>query len=248
METIHLVCFTVIWTAIWIIPLKPFPRTLKALTGLIPFSAFGLRVFAGFFVDVPHGDPIGDNVRPLTDWVNGAGTPSYQFVLDTSVAIGLLWFAETFHIPWRSRIATAWVLPIVAALSIVTLSAENLSIQDYLANRLPAPVLALVLALALGAIMRWTPGPHATTTRQAAAIALIITIPVATGFIMLVAPFITSMPPSQQAPARSLLSLGTGFITAMCGYRFNPFKADRSRLLFAMVVGVSAGATGALYL
>ncbi len=248
METIHLVCFTLIWTAIWIIPLKPFPPTLKALTGLIPFSAFGLRVFAGFFVDVPHGDPIGDYVRPLTDWVNGAGTPPYQFVLDTTVAIGLLWFAETFHIPWRSRIATAWVLPTVAALSIVTLSAKNLSIQDYLANRLPAPVLALVLALALGGILRWTPGPHTTTTRQAAAIALIAIIPIATFFLTLSAPVITCMPPSQQAQARSLLSLGAGFITAVFGYQLNPFKADRSRLLFALVVGVSVGATGALYL
>ena len=248
MEIIHLVCFTVIWTSIWVIPLKPLPRALEVATGIFPFCAFGLRVFAGFFAGVPHGDPIGDYVRPLTDWVNGAGNPPYQFVLDTTVALGLLWFAATFHIPWRSRIATAWVLPAVAALSIASLLTENLSLQDYAATRLPAPALALTLALSLGAIMRWTPGPHTTTTRRAAAITMIIIIPVATFFLKLLTPVITDIPPSQQAQVRSLLTLGAGFITALVGYRLNPFTASRSRLLFALVVGVSTGATGSLYL
>ena len=248
MEIIHLVCFTVIWTITWVIPLKPLPRALEVATGIFPFGAFGLRVFAGFFAGVPHGDPIGDYARPLTDWVNGTGNPPYQLVLDTTVALGLLWFAATFHIPWRSRIATAWVLPAVAALSIASLLAENLSLQDYLATRLPAPALALTLSLALGVIMRWTPGPHTTTTRQAAAITMIIIIPVATFFLALLTPVITYMPPSQQAQVRSLLTLGAGFVTAAVGYRFNPFTASRSRLLFALVVGASAGATGSLYL
>jgi len=42
-------------------------------------------------------------------------------------------------------------------------------------------------------------------------------------------------------------TLGAGSITALIGYHVNPFRANRSRLLFALVVGVSVGAVGALY-
>lgn len=248
METIQLICFTVIWTGIWILPLKPFSRAVEITTGLIPFSAFGLRVFAGFFVDVPHGDPIVTSVKPLTDWINGGSFPAFQLVLDTAVAIGLLWFAAAFHIPWKSRLATAWVFPVVAAFSITTRVTTGQTVQEFLATKLSAPVLALALAVVLGALMRWTPGPHVPTTRRTAAIGLISIIPVATFLLVLLTPLVTSMPPSQQAQARSILTLGAGSFTAVFGYLFNPFKANRSRLLFALVVGVSVGATGSLYL
>ncbi|MDO7714737.1 MAG: hypothetical protein MUP93_07655, partial [Pirellulales bacterium] len=149
METVQLILFTVIWTGIWAFPLKPLPRTFELIAGLIPFCAFGLRVFAGFFVTVPHGDPVGDCVRPLTDWVLGAGSPSYQLVLDGTIAVGLLWFAQAFHIPWHSRLATSWIFPAVAAASIATFPLTGLPLQEYLANKVPTPVLALALALVL---------------------------------------------------------------------------------------------------
>ena len=58
METFQLILFTTLWTTIWILPLKPLPRVLEIVAGLLPFCAFGLRVFAGFFTTVPHGDPV----------------------------------------------------------------------------------------------------------------------------------------------------------------------------------------------
>ena len=247
METLQLILFTALWTGIWVLPLRPLPRTLEIVAGLLPFCAFGLRVFAGFFTTVPHGDPVGDCVRPLTDWVNGAGNPSYQLVLDGTVAVGLLWFAEAFHIPRRSRLATAWVLPAIATASIATVTITGLPLQEYLATKVPTPILALALALLLSAILWWTPGPHSTATRRSAAIALISIIPMAVIILILVTPLVIHVSPNQQAQARSLLTLGAGSITALIGYHVNPFRANRSRLLFALVVGVSVGAVGALY-
>ncbi len=73
--------------------------------GLIPFVDFGMRVFAGFFVDVPEDDPVRSFARPLLDWVDGrAGFPPYQGVLDVTVALGLVWLASAFEMPRRSPI------------------------------------------------------------------------------------------------------------------------------------------------
>ncbi len=248
METLQLILFTTLWTGIWVLPLKPLPRALEIMAGLLPFCAFGLRVFAGFFATVPHGDPIGDCVRPLTDWVSGAGNPSYQLVLDCTVAIGLVWFAEAFHIPRRSRLATAWVLPAIASASITTAAITGLPLQEYLATKMPAPILALALAFVLSAILWWTPGPHATATRRSAATALISIIPIAVILLVMVTPLVLRVSQNQQSQARSLLALGAGTITAFIGYKMNPFRVNRSRLLFALVVGVSVGAVGSLYL
>ena len=65
---------------------------------------------------------------------------------------------------------------------------------------------------------------------------------------MLVTPLIINVSPDQLAPVKSLLSLGAGSLTALLGYLLNPFQATRSRLLFALVVGVSVGAVSALHL
>jgi hypothetical protein len=111
----------------------------------------------------------------------------------------------------------------------------------------PAPILALALALVLSAILWWTPGPHATATRRSAAIALISIIPIAVILLVLVTPLVLRVSPNQQAQARSLSALGAGSITALIGYKVNPFRVNRSRLLFALVVGVSVGAVGSLY-
>lgn len=48
METLRLILFTTLWTGFWIFPLKPLPRALELVAGLLPFCTFGLRVFAGF--------------------------------------------------------------------------------------------------------------------------------------------------------------------------------------------------------
>lgn len=168
-------------------------------------------------------------------------------VLDGTVAIGLVWFARAFHIPWQSRLATAWILPAVAAASITTLAVTGLPLQEYLASIVPAPILALALALLLSAVLRWSPGPHSTATRRSAAIALICIIPIAVIVVVLLTPLAIIAPQDQLAQARSLLTLGAGSLTALIGYQLNPFRTNRSRLLFALVVGVSVGAIGELY-
>ncbi len=54
-------------------------------------------------------------VAPLVDWINGgSGLVPFQWVLDVTVAIGLVWFASIANIPRRWRLATIWVMPTVA--------------------------------------------------------------------------------------------------------------------------------------
>ncbi|MFM8579634.1 MAG: hypothetical protein ACKOCN_12675 [Planctomycetaceae bacterium] len=56
METIRLLLFTTLWTAIWAPPLPKLSRRVELVVGLIPFAAFGLRVFGVCFALVtwPH--------------------------------------------------------------------------------------------------------------------------------------------------------------------------------------------------
>lgn len=119
METIRLLIFTAIWTAIWAAPLPKLSRGVELVAGLIPFAAFGLRVFGACFIGVPDDDPVRRAVAPLVDWVNGvSGTVPFQWVLDVTVAIGLVWFASIAAIPRRRRLATIWVMPAVALASL----------------------------------------------------------------------------------------------------------------------------------
>ena len=93
-------------------PLPKLSRRVELIAGLIPFAAFGLRVFASCFIGVPADDPVRMVVAPLTDWVNGSsGTVPFQWVLDVTVAIGLVWLASIGNIPRRWRLATIWVMP-----------------------------------------------------------------------------------------------------------------------------------------
>ena len=120
METIRLLLFTTLWTAIWAAPLPKLSRRVELCAGLIPFAAFGLRVFAGCFIGVPADDPVRLAVAPLVDWVNGvSGVVPFQWVLDVTVAIGLVWLASIGNIPRRWRLATIWVMPVVAIASLV---------------------------------------------------------------------------------------------------------------------------------
>ena len=108
METIRLLFFTSLWTAVRAAPLPKLSRRVELVAGLIPFAAFGLRVLAASFLGVPEDDPVRRAVAPLVDWVNGVdGVLPYQWVLDVTVAIGLVWLAS------RWRLATIWVMPAV---------------------------------------------------------------------------------------------------------------------------------------
>ena len=63
-DRLRLFLFTLVWTAAWVLPVPRLPRWAELAAGLIPFAAFGLRVFAGFFVGVPADDPVRVLVRP----------------------------------------------------------------------------------------------------------------------------------------------------------------------------------------
>jgi hypothetical protein len=120
METFRLLFFTTMWTAIWAAPLPKLSRWVELIAGLIPFAAFGLRVFAACFIGVPADDPVRMAVAPLVDWVNGdSGWVPFQWVLDVTVAIGLVWLASIGNIPRRWRLATIWVMPAVAVASLL---------------------------------------------------------------------------------------------------------------------------------
>jgi hypothetical protein len=120
METFRLLFFTTMWTAIWAAPLPKLSRWVELIAGLIPFAAFGLRVFAGCFIGVPADDPVRMAVAPLVDWVNGdSGWVPFQWVLDVTVAIGLVWLASIGNISRRWRLATIWVMPAVAVASLL---------------------------------------------------------------------------------------------------------------------------------
>ena len=121
MDTARLLLFTTLWTAIWAAPLPTLSKRVELVAGLIPFAAFGLRVFAACFIGVPADDPVKRAVAPLVDWVNEeAGVIPYQCVLDVTVAIGLVWFASIAGVSRRRRLATIWVMPAVALASLAS--------------------------------------------------------------------------------------------------------------------------------
>jgi len=120
MDTIRLLVFTTLWTAIWAAPLPKLSRRVELVAGLIPFAAFGLRVFGRCFIGVPADDPMRMAVAPLVDWINGgSGVVPFQWVLDVTVAIGLVWLSSIGNISRRLRLATIWVMPAVALASLL---------------------------------------------------------------------------------------------------------------------------------
>ena len=120
MDTIRLLVFTTLWTAIWAAPLPKLSRRVELVAGLIPFAAFGLRVFGRCFIGVPADDPMRMAVAPLVDWINGgSGVVPFQWVLDVTVAIGLVWLSSIGNISQRWRLATIWVMPAVALASLL---------------------------------------------------------------------------------------------------------------------------------
>jgi hypothetical protein len=242
MDTLRLLVLTALWTALWIAPLPRRWRRFELIAGLTPFCAFGLRVFAGFFVGVPADDPVRVMVGPLLDWVNGrAGAVPYQWVLDATVGIGLVWLACAFDIPRSARIATMWIMPVTALCSILSVQLTGMPLELTLASRVPAVVLAVGAAGLIGGVIRWTPGPIEVAIRRKAAIAALVILPAAvavgSGLLTLGAAM-----PMGQAAADSVVSLTTGLLAGFAGFSCCGFQRTRSRLLLALAVGVAAGA------
>ena len=242
MDIPRLLVFTILWTAIWVAPMPRCSRRLELVAGLTPFVAFGLRVFAGFFVGVPADDPVRGAVGPLLDWVNGrTGAVPYQWVLDGTVGIGLVWLASAFDIPRQSRIATVWIMPVAALVSILSLWFTGLPPEIMVASRTPAVLLAVGAAALIGGVIRFTPGPIEMTIRQNALIAAIVILP---GAVAIGSGLLAACPamPVGRAAAESIVSLATGVLAAVAACCSCRFQRMRSRLLFAMAVGVAAGA------
>jgi len=247
-EMTQLVFFTLVWTVVWVAPLPLLGRWTELILGLIPFAAFGMRVFAGFFVGVPEDDPVRSFARPLLDWVDGrGGFPPYQGVLDVTVAVGLVWLASAFEIPRRSRIATAWIMPVVAAGASWSLWATGLPVERLLAEHVPAGALACAVGGTLGAVILWTPSPIPAGLRQRAAVVAATAIPAAAGIGIGMARLASDLPRSHLAQVESLLALAAGAAAALAGWRWGGFRHPRSRFVFAMAIGVAAGALVSLY-
>lgn len=244
----QLLLFTLLWTAVWVAPLPQLGRRAELIVGLIPFVAFGLRVFAGFFVGVPDDDPVRSFVRPLLDWINGqTGFPRYAWVLDGTVALGLVWLASAFEIPRRSRIATACIMPSVAAAAAWSLWATGLPVERLLATKIPAVPLSCAVGGILGAVIRWTPSPIPHGLRRRAAIVAIVAIPAAAGIGIGALRLISDLPHSRISQAESILALVAGAGAALAGWTCGGFRQPRGRFVYAMAVGVAAGALVALY-
>jgi hypothetical protein len=244
MPQLHLILFTLLWTAVWVAPLPRLTPRVELAAGLIPFAAFGLRVFAGFFVGVPEDDAVRSAVAPLLAWVAGeTGLVPYAAVLDTTVALGLVWFASAFDIPRASRVATAWIMPAAAIASLASLWTTGRPLEQTLADHLPAPVIAALAGAALAATIRWTPGPIPLPVRRRAAAVAIVTVPLAATIGGLVLRLAGDLPSERMAAAASIVALATGAAAGLTARTTGGFTRPRSRWLFALAVGVAAGAT-----
>ena len=233
MDSARLLVFTFLWTVIWAASLPRLSRRAELIAGLVPFAAFGLRVFASFFTGVADDDPVKATVAPLVEWVAGqTGVVPYQVVLDATVAIGLVWLASVFDIPKQSRLATAWLMPAAAMLSLASLRIS----EQLLATTLPALVLGVAFGGLIAAVILLTPSPIEVAIRRRAAVVVCITVPVAVIAVECLAP--TPM----SAATASNLSLAAGAATGLVAWWLGGFRRPRSRLFFAMAVGVAAGA------
>lgn len=243
MESMQLIFFTLLWTVVWVAPSPRLSPRVELLAGLIPFVAFGLRVFAGFFIGVSPEDPVRAAVRPLVDWVHGG--PSvipYAVVLDATVAIGLVWFAVAFDIPRKSRLATVWIMPAVAMGSLASLNLAGEPLERLLAARLSTPMLAALLGGSIAAVLEFSPSdiPH-PLRRRGAVVALVTTVIMAAiGALVLWA--LHPLPVEREAAAISVVALATGAAAGIIAFCTGGFTRSRSCWLFALVVGVASGA------
>jgi hypothetical protein len=166
--------------------------------------------------------------------------------LDATIALGLVWLASAFNIPRRSRIATVAIMPAVAVLALVSLRVYGVPIERLLAASIPGPFLGLMAGSVIGAVIRWTPSPLPEDLRGRAAVLAILTVPtlvvVGTGALRL----ISGQPPEHASQTESIVALVSGASAGLAGWAWGGFERPRSRFLFAMAVGVAAGAVVAL--
>jgi len=153
-DGLRLLAFTAVWTVAWIAAPSRLSPEGRLVTGLLATIPFALRVFAQFFVGVPEGDPVGDRLRPLTDFVLGEGTGlsgmGFQIIIDTAVVFGLVWAAGVFGLSHKARWATAPLLWIAAAGGLLGMAADVRQVgSPMLANLTVVDLSLLVGGLAL---------------------------------------------------------------------------------------------------
>ncbi len=239
----HLIFFTLLWTAVWVAPSPRLSRRVELLAGLIPFVAFGLRVFAGFFVGVSPEDTVRAAVSPLVEWVHGGpGVIPYAVVLDATVAIGLVWFAVAFDIPRKSRLATAWIMPVVALGSLASLNLAGEPLERLLAARLPTPLLAAFLGGSISAVLELAPSDIPQPLRRRAAVVALVTTASMAALGALVLRALHPLPVEREAAAVSVVALATGVAAGPIAFFACGFTRSRSRWLFALAIGVASGA------
>ncbi len=245
---LHLAGFTAVWTIAWCLAPAALPGWARLLTGVIPFSLFAARVFAAFFTDVPAGDPLGDALRPFTTFVSTA--PAYQVLVDLGVLVGLFWFAGVFAIPRATRVALAWLIPVVGLGGLISQTAHAVNLTSPLVRYLSAADVLLFLAAfaALALLLPPAPmkrGPRALMLafalgQAAATMALARTAHAALVWLgnAHVIPDISRAP--GLVPAVVLLSSAAAALALL---RVAPATTPRGRLL---LVGLTAVFTGAI--
>jgi len=138
-------------------------------------------------------------------------------------------------------------MPAVAVLALTSRGLYGLPIERLLAASIPGPFLGLAAGSVIGGVIRWTPSPIPEDLRRRAAVLAILTVPtlvvVGTGALRL----ISGLPPEQASQTESIVALLSGAGAGLTGWAWGGFERLRSRLLFAMAVGVAAGAVVALY-
>lgn len=246
MQPLHLIIFTAVWTVTWMAPWPKLAKRAELAAGLIPFGAFGLRVFASFFQGVPADDPVRQAVAPLLAWVAGeTGAVSYQAVLDTTIALGMVWFASAFDIPRKSRVATAWILPTVAAISLASEAWLGMPVETALAHALPSPLIAALAGCGMAAVLWWTPSEIPHNAKAQATIALLVLTPA--GAVDGILGIWLADWVGWQTPATiPTVALVAGGMTAAAAWIICGLNRPRSRALLALAAGVVAGATTAL--
>ena len=111
-----------------------------------------------------------------------------------------------------------------------------------LAAQLPAAVLAALLGGCIAAVVAWTPSDvPAGVSRRAALVALVVT-PIAAGIGAAVLGYLGPLTSERRAAAESVMALATGAVAALVAWYACGFTRPRSRWLFAMAIGVAAGA------
>lgn len=236
MDSARLLVFTFLWTAIWAASLPRLSRRAELIAGLVPFTAFGLRVFASFFTGVADDDPVKATVAPLVEWVVGqTGVVPYQVILDATVAIGLVWLASVFDIPKQSRVATAWLMPAAAMLSLASLRISGLPLEQLLATTLPALVLGMAFGGLIAAVIWLTPSPIEVSIRRRAAVVVCITVPVAVIAVECLAPTPMSTLRNRASPLQPGLQLdswpgGSAASGGLAAASFSPWPSAWRRV------------------